>query len=810
MSFAGMRIALIGPLPPPAGGMAHQTLQLCELLRAGGAAVELVQVNPAVPRLVMPYRGVRALFRLAPYLFRLWRAATRADIFHIMANSGWSWHLYAAPAIWVGWLRGVRVVVNYRGGEAESFLAANRRMVAFSLARADALVVPSVFLARVFGRCGLAPQVVPNIVNLARFAPATHQAARAPTLLVARNLEAIYDNTTALRAFALIQQASPGATLLIAGSGQEKRALEALTGELGLVESVHFTGPVDNRAMPDLFRCADLLINSSLVDNMPISILEALASGVPVVSTNVGGIPDLLEHDVTGLLVEPADPPALATAALLLLGDRKRAGAMRSAGLALAQSFAWPRVAPKLEAQYRRVLGMPERGLYAEMVRTLLFPLHEWIKRHASVALRKRMEESQWWSPQRLREHQLERLRALLQHAHAHVPYYRRLFAHAGFDPAALCGVDCLRRLPVLTKADMRAHGDAFRSNVARPLARSNTGGSSGEPLVFYVGKERVAHDVAAKWRATRWWDVDVGDREIVVWGSPIELKAQDRLRHLRDRLMGSTLLPAFDMPAARLDNYVARIRRLRPSMIFGYPSALSMIARHAAARRVRLNDLGIRVAFVTSERLYDDQRALIAQAFGCPVANGYGGRDAGFIAHECPSGGMHITAEDVIVEILDPDGQPLPPGQAGQIVVTHLATRDFPFIRYATGDIGAIGNEACPCGRTLPLLKRIEGRSSDFLHAQDGTVMHGLALIYILRDLPQVRAFKIIQESIEQTRVMVVAIPALGSALRATIESGFKARLGAGVKVVIDEVSAIAPDAAGKFRFVVSKVNTT
>ena len=809
MSFAAMRIALVGPLPPPAGGMAYQTLQLCELLRAGGATVELVQVNPPVPAAVLPYRGVRALFRLVPYLFRLWRAGARVDIFHIMANSGWSWHLYAAPAIWIGRLRGVRVLVNYRGGEAESFLAANRRVVAFSLARADALVVPSAFLARVFGRCGLTPQVVPNIVNLARFTPLEHRPPRPPTLLVARNLEAIYDNTTALRAFALIRAASPGAILLVAGSGGEKRALEALVAELDLVESVHFTGPVDNLAMPELFRCADLVINPSLADNMPISILEALASGVPVVSTNVGGIPDLLEHGVTGLLVAPGDPPALAAAAMALLRDRRRAAAMRAAGLELAQAFAWPRVAPRLEAQYRRVLDMPARSLHATLVRGFLFPLHEWVKRHASVALRKRMEESQWWTVQRLREHQLERLRDLLQHAQTHVPYYRQLFANAGFEPGTLAGIDCLRRLPVLTKDHMRAHSDAFRSNVARPLARSNTGGSSGEPLVFYVGKERVAHDVAAKWRATRWWDVDVGDREIVVWGSPIELKAQDYLRHLRDRVMGTTLLPAFDMPAARLDKYVARIRRLRPSMIFGYPSALSMIARHAAARRIPLDDLGIRVVFVTSERLYDDQRALIAQAFGCPVANGYGGRDAGFIAHECPAGGMHITAEDVIVEILDGENRPLPPGQAGQIVVTHLATRDFPFIRYATGDIGAIGNEPCPCGRTLPLLKRIEGRSTDFLHAQDGTVMHGLALIYILRDLPQVRAFKIVQESIEQTRVLVVAIPALGNALRAAIETGFKARLGAGVKVVIDEVSAIAPDASGKFRYVVSKVHT-
>lgn len=113
--------------------------------------------------------------------------------------------------------------------------------------------------------------------------------------------------------------------------------------------------------------------------------------------------------------------------------------------------------------------------------------------------------------------------------------------------------------------------------------------------------------------------------------------------------------------------------------MLFGYPSALSHIAKHADKTGIKMHDLGIQVAFVTSERLYDEQRQQISSTFGCRVANGYGGRDAGFIAHECPAGGMHITAEDVIVEIIDPHGNVLPYGEAGEIVVTHLASKDFP-----------------------------------------------------------------------------------------------------------------------------------
>ncbi|HEV7816961.1 MAG TPA: phenylacetate--CoA ligase family protein [Janthinobacterium sp.] len=445
--------------------------------------------------------------------------------------------------------------------------------------------------------------------------------------------------------------------------------------------------------------------------------------------------------------------------------------------------------------------------MHTALVAGLLFPLHERIKRHDSLALRRRLELSQWRAPSALRQLQLQRLRALLLHAGQHVPYYRELYARSGFDASQVGQLDDLARLPLLRKADIGAARDSFKSAIARGLVRSNTGGSGGEPLVFFVGKERISHDVAAKWRATRWWGVDIGDPEVVVWGSPIELKAQDRLRQWRDRLLRSTLLPAFDMSAAKLDAYIEKIRRVRPRMLFGYPSALALIARRAAERNIALNRLGIRVAFVTSECLYEEQRAAISQVFGCPVANGYGGRDAGFIAHECPEGGMHVTAEDIIVEIVDGQGRPLPAGHSGAIVVTHLATADFPFIRYATGDIGALDDAPCPCGRGLPLLKRIEGRSTDFLVAQDGTLMHGLALVYILRDLPQVRAFKIIQESLDLTRVLVVAFPLLDAAARMAVERGVKARLGQAVAVAIDEVDDIAPEASGKFRYVVSHV---
>ncbi len=446
-------------------------------------------------------------------------------------------------------------------------------------------------------------------------------------------------------------------------------------------------------------------------------------------------------------------------------------------------------------------------GLHTTLVANLLFPLQEKLKKHDTLAIRQAMDESQWWPGEKLEELRLKRLRALLAKAGKHVPYYHDCFTRLGFNPQVVESLADLQQLPLLTKSVIRAEGDRMKSDIAEGLARFNTGGSSGEPLIFFIGTERVSHDVAAKWRATRWWNVDIGDPEIVVWGSPIELGTQDRIRAIRDKLMRTELMPAFLMNETNLDQFVARIRERRPKMLFGYPSAISLIATHAQKRRIRLNNLGIKVVFCTSERLYEHQRESISTAFACPVANGYGGRDAGFIAHECPSGGMHITAEDIIIEIIDEQGEIQPPGVAGEIVVTHLATSDFPFIRYRTGDIGVLGTEQCACGRGLPVLKEIQGRSTDFIVAADGTVMHGLALIYILRDQPGVKEFKVIQETTQLTRVLIVPESPFQPETKKKIIAGLKQRLGNSVQIDVQITDNIPPEKSGKFRYIISNV---
>jgi len=356
-----MRIALIGPLPPPSGGMANQTIQLRRLLQESGATVEVVQVNaPYRPQWLGRVRGLRAVARLLPYLARLWHAFGRADVAHLMANSGWSWHVFAVPVIWIGRMRGTPVVVNYRGGYAGDFLARQARIVRFSMRRASSLIVPSGFLRAIFAEHGMAAEVVPNVVDTERFRPGgTDEDAdgdAAPTILVSRNLESIYDNAAAIRALALIRQKIPAARLVVAGSGPEAGALKQLAGSLGLSENVQFTGRVDTADMPALYRCARVALNPSRVDNMPNSVLEALAAGVPVVSTRVGGVPYIVEHGKTALLVEAGAVEQMADAILRILNEPALAQDLRTAGLAQVRNYTWPKVKPQLFKVYEDVV----------------------------------------------------------------------------------------------------------------------------------------------------------------------------------------------------------------------------------------------------------------------------------------------------------------------------------------------------------------------------------------------------------------------------------------------------------------------
>ena len=441
------------------------------------------------------------------------------------------------------------------------------------------------------------------------------------------------------------------------------------------------------------------------------------------------------------------------------------------------------------------------------LVWNVLFRIHELAKGHATYRVLRELEDAERLSAGELEKLCAAKLQELLGYCYAHVPYVRTRMREAGIQPSQIRGPQDLARLPLMTKADVRQHRASLHSDLNVSLVPFSTGGSTGEPLIFDLARRRIAARVACRQRASRWWDLSVGDREFVFWGSPVELTRQDWLRNLRDRLLRTQLLSAFEMSEPMMSRFLDLITAKGCRQIFGYPSSIYLLCLYANKCGRNLRGLGIKAVFVTGEVLLPYQRELITETMNCPVANGYGGRDSGFVAHECPQGGMHLMVDAVITEVVDPEGRPLPPGEAGEIVITDLYSHEMPFLRYATGDIGVLSSRRCSCGLVLPLLERIEGRSTDFILTPDGRTLHALSLIYILREIEGVEQFRITQEKVDCFYVQVVRNANYRMESESRICDGLSRRLRAPVQVSFDYPASLPAEGSGKFRHVVCKI---
>ena len=448
--------------------------------------------------------------------------------------------------------------------------------------------------------------------------------------------------------------------------------------------------------------------------------------------------------------------------------------------------------------------------MHKRIAGSIFYPLQERLLGRSTFSLWRSLEASQWLPRAVLLEQQRMRLNTLLQGALAHSPWHAQRLREAGLSQAVETGtleIAQLRSLPTMDKTDARAHRDSMVwHGVPGGAHRYTTGGSSGEPLIFYFGRERQAADAAARFRGRAWWGVEPGARELYLWGAPVELGRNDRLKALRDRVVNHRILNAFAMSASRMDDYLAIIRQWRPESIYGYASSLALLAAHAQSRQQRPVIPGLKVICTTGEPLYPYQRALIGDVFGVPVANEYGCRDGGLIAHESPAGQMLVTDECCLLEVLDATGAPVPPGVEGELVLTGLYSGAQPFIRYRTGDRVTLAPEPASNGRSLSVLGEIAGRQTDYIVRSDGTFMHALSLIYVLRERPGVAAFKCVQHSPTYMEVLIVPGPEWSSTEAAAILAGLRLRLGE-VEINLQLRDEIPPEASGKHRYVVSHV---
>ncbi len=348
-----LRIALVAASLDIIGGHGVQMLALQRALRSDGHDVSFIPVNPRLPGALAWVRKVpyaRTVANQLLYLPSLQRLHA-VDVVHVFSASYWSFLLSPVPAIVAARCLGKRIVLNYHSGEADDHLANWGAMVHPWLKLADEIVVPSRYLQRVFARHGYRARVIPNIVDPQRFAYRERRPLL-PQLVSNRNLEPYYRVDVTIRAFALLKQRRPDATLTIAGSGSQEGALRHLVDALG-VDGVTFVGSVPPDDMPALFARGSVFVNASTLDNQPVSILEAFASGLPVVSTGAGDIAAMLGDGAFGVLVPPEDPVALCAGVVRVLDCPDGALAMaRRAHEELAR-YTWPGVAAAWSSVYR-------------------------------------------------------------------------------------------------------------------------------------------------------------------------------------------------------------------------------------------------------------------------------------------------------------------------------------------------------------------------------------------------------------------------------------------------------------------------
>ena len=354
MSPVASRVLLVAPQAPPYGGMALQAKLLERLMQRDGVIVTFVPSNPEFPgrlRFLERLRGMRPFLRSLRFSMQLWRGANRADVIHILACSWLYFLVVVYPAVLIGRLRGKRVILNYRGGEAREFFRSYGWVLRPAFTMANVVTSPSTFLARVIEeRFHVPVEVVSNVVDFSLFQYRPRQALR-PRILITRHLEKIYDVESALKAFRIIQERYPEASLCIAGSGSEECRLRDFATAWAL-ERVRFLGHVPHNRLPQLYDECDILLNASRVDNFPGALLEASAAGLAVVSTDAGGIPFVYENGKTALLVPVGDYLGLAAAVLKLVQSPALASELTDAAVRAARACEWKEVRRNLYGIY--------------------------------------------------------------------------------------------------------------------------------------------------------------------------------------------------------------------------------------------------------------------------------------------------------------------------------------------------------------------------------------------------------------------------------------------------------------------------
>ncbi len=441
----------------------------------------------------------------------------------------------------------------------------------------------------------------------------------------------------------------------------------------------------------------------------------------------------------------------------------------------------------------------------------ILLKMHD---RFTGRRIFERLEElnrTQWLSRDDILALQRVKLQHLLEYAYQFVPYYRRLFDEVTFNPRQFFNnPTSFHKIPLLTKSIINDHfSELVTTNPQQRqhLSRNSTGGSTGHPLVFIQDdnfRDCVTADIH---RHIEWTGWKVGEPHAYIWGTDYEVSSQRAIRtRLMDWCLNRFVVNAFALSDVSMMDFTRKVQRKKPIVLYGYASALTRYAEFVKAHH--LENLKFLSVISSAEMLYPYQREMIERTFKCKVLNKYATRELGSIACECKEQkGLHISVENVYLEVLH-DLYPAPINQDGDIVVTNLNNYGMPFIRYSVGDVGQLGEGECSCGRGLPIMQMVYGRSSDLFKTKEGRTIHGEFFTHLFYGTNQVQQFQVIQKSYENILVSIVAKSPLSTEKLAFLEYAIKDIMQSNVKVEFKFSDFIPVLPSGKYRFTISEVN--
>jgi len=408
-----------------------------------------------------------------------------------------------------------------------------------------------------------------------------------------------------------------------------------------------------------------------------------------------------------------------------------------------------------------------------------------------------------------IKRRQAERIHELLVYAARHCEFYRTRFAGVGLTQERDLTVENLELVPVLTKHDVQQHFESLlASDVSRITWQQNSsGGSTGQTVVLMQDGSYREEGDATTFVSDRMQGWDFGNRVALLWGGPNETRTWGNTKvRILSYLSNQRLYDSFDMSTASMESYHRDLERYRPDNIVAYAGSAYLFARFLLEQQLRPQYPMVSI-ITSAERLTDEMRTTIEQRFRVPVYNRYGSREVGCIGSECSRrSGLHIHV-DKRLEVLDlQTGRPVF-DTPGRIVVTLLSNRALPLIRYDLGDVGALSHRPCSCGVNMPVLEKVLGRSSDFILAPSGRLIHGEYFTHVFYGRRTIKQFQFVQES--RTRYVVRVVPKceVRPAQLEDIRQEIMAVLGSNADVRFEFQEHIPPLPSGKFQFTISNV---